>query len=39
MKQILLADMDAAVLSALGILVGAGILLHIWGRHELHWFP
>lgn len=32
MKRILLADMDAVVLSALGLLVAAGILLHVWAR-------
>jgi len=34
----LLADMDAVVLSACGLLVAAGILLHVWagsgGSHE-----
>jgi hypothetical protein len=32
MKRILQADMDAVVLSALGLLVAAGIVLHVWGR-------
>jgi len=32
MKRMLLADMDAVVLSALGLVVAAGIVLHVWGR-------
>jgi len=32
MKRMLLADMDAVVLSALGLVVGAGIVLHVWAR-------
>jgi len=37
MKRILLADMDAVVLSACGLLVAAGIVLHVWAR--LRWIP
>lgn len=37
MKRTLLADMDAVVLSALGLLVAGGILLHVWSR--LRWIP
>jgi hypothetical protein len=37
MKRMLLADMDAVVLAAAGLLVAAGILLHVWGR--LRWIP
>jgi hypothetical protein len=32
MNRILVADMDAVVLSALGLLVAVGIVLHVWGR-------
>ena len=32
MKRILLAEMDAVVLTACGLLVAAGIMLHVWGR-------
>jgi hypothetical protein len=38
----LLADMDAVVLSALGLLVAAGIVVHVWGRRHdpgLWWIP
>ena len=37
MKRILLADMDAVVLSALGLVVAAGIIVHVWAR--LRWIP
>jgi hypothetical protein len=30
MKRMLVADMDAVVLTALGLLVAAGIVLHVW---------
>jgi hypothetical protein len=40
MKRLLLADMDAVVITALGLLVAAGILLHVWGRLEIkRWIP
>jgi hypothetical protein len=35
MKRLLLADMDAVVLSVAGLLVAAGIVLHVWGRLEI----
>jgi len=28
------ADMDAAVLSACGLLIALGIILHVWGRFK-----
>jgi hypothetical protein len=37
MKRLLLADMDAVVLSALGLVVAGGIVLHVWAR--LRWIP
>ena len=30
--SVLQADMDAAVLSACGLLIGLGVILHVWGR-------
>jgi hypothetical protein len=39
MNRILVADMDAVVLSALGLLVAAGIVLHVWGRLDLARVP
>jgi hypothetical protein len=39
MKRMLLADMDAVVLTACGLLVGAGIVLHVWGRLDLARVP
>jgi len=35
MKRILLADMDAVVLTVAGLLVAAGIVLHVWGRLKI----
>jgi len=32
MTSALQADMDAAVLSACGLLIALGILLHVWGH-------
>jgi len=32
MKNALQADMDATVLSACGLLIALGIILHLWGR-------
>jgi len=32
MTRVLRADMDAVVLSATGLLVGLGLVLHVWGR-------
>jgi hypothetical protein len=37
MKRMLVADMDAVVRTALGLLVAAGIVLHVWG--QLRWIP
>ena len=32
--------MDAVVLSVCGLLVAAGIVLHVWGRLEIEkWIP
>lgn len=43
MKRMLLADMDAVVLSALGLLVAVGIMVHVWGRRHHNprpwWIP
>ena len=33
--KLLQADMDAAVLSVCGLLVAAGIVLHVWARLQL----
>jgi len=32
MKSVLQADMDAAVLSACGLLIALGLILHVWSR-------
>jgi len=32
MTRVLLADMDAVVLSACGLAVALGLLLHVWPR-------
>lgn len=35
MTRVLLADVDATVLSATGLIVGLGLLLHVWPRLQV----